>query len=202
MVVERIWPDSTVVCIATGPSLTAADVDYCRGKARVIAINDAYRLAPWADVLYACDGIWWSWHPDALQFAGLKFGITVSQKRMPQVVPLKATGETGLEIADRSGVRTASNSGYQAINLAVHLGAKRILLLGYDMQQLGEKAHFFGAHPNRRRPLFKRCLAAFPTIVEPLKDLGVEVINCTRETALTCFPKASLESALRVEVAA
>src|SRR5690349_14752114 len=32
------WAGETVVCLATGPSLTAEDVASCRGKARVIAI--------------------------------------------------------------------------------------------------------------------------------------------------------------------
>ena len=53
--VPKLWPNSTVVCIGTGPSLTQADVDLCCSQARVIAVNDAYRMAPLADVLYAAD---------------------------------------------------------------------------------------------------------------------------------------------------
>jgi hypothetical protein len=37
----RLWPDSTVAILATGPSLTKADCDYLRGKCHVVAINDA-----------------------------------------------------------------------------------------------------------------------------------------------------------------
>jgi len=44
--VPRLWPGETFVCLASGPSLTQADVDYCRGKARVIAIKDVLHLAP------------------------------------------------------------------------------------------------------------------------------------------------------------
>ena len=57
--VPRAWVDETAVCIASGPSLTQADVDYVRGKARVIVVNNGYLLAPWADVLYAADARWW-----------------------------------------------------------------------------------------------------------------------------------------------
>jgi len=32
----------------------------------VLAINDAYRLAPWADWLYACDDRWWRFHHEAV----------------------------------------------------------------------------------------------------------------------------------------
>jgi hypothetical protein len=74
--VPKLCPGGTVVCIGGGPSLTRDDVDYCRGKAFVIAINDAYKLAPWADALYACDGLWWRWHKGVPSFDGPKFALT------------------------------------------------------------------------------------------------------------------------------
>ena len=49
------WAGDTCCILATGPSLTPAQAEYAKGKARVIAVNDAWRLAPWADILYACD---------------------------------------------------------------------------------------------------------------------------------------------------
>jgi len=33
------------------------------------------------------------------------------------------------------------------VNLAVQLGAARILLLGYDMRAVDGKTHWFGEHP-------------------------------------------------------
>ena len=71
--VPALWgSDETAVCLGGGPSLAPQQVDTVRGKARVVAVNDAYRLAPWADVLYVCDHKWWGWHPAALDFAGEK----------------------------------------------------------------------------------------------------------------------------------
>jgi hypothetical protein len=62
--VARTFPNSTIVCIASGPSLTREDVDACRGAAGVVlAVNDTITYAPWADVLYACDRRWWQEHP-------------------------------------------------------------------------------------------------------------------------------------------
>jgi len=199
--VERLWPRETVVCIAGGPSLTADDVEACRGR-RVIAVNDAYRLAPWADVLYASDAQWWKWHKGVPGFGGLKFSIEQSAKRsrlwtFRDVRLLKMTGETGLE-QDPSGVRTGKNSGYQSMNLAVHLtGGPRIILLGYDMYiGIDGKHHWFGSHPNRVRPPLASFVRQFHTIVRPLAALGIEVVNCSRVTALTCFPRMSLQEAL------
>lgn len=189
--VPRLSPNSTIVCIGTGPSLTQADVDACRGKARVMAVNDAYRSAPWADVLYACDAKWWRWHKGAPGFAGLKYALEPQSFRWPGVTVLRNTGGSGLELQP-NGLRTGHNSGYQAINLAVHFGATRIVLLGYDLR--GD--HYFGAHPDQTRPPFSVCLKAFATLVGPLADAGVVVVNATRRTALTAFPFASLEDEL------
>lgn len=199
--VPKLWPDSTVVCIASGPSLTPDDVNYTRGRARVIVVNDTYRLAPWADALYAADAGWWRVHRNASVFAGLKYSIGSRGSGLPKsVVALRNTGTGGLELHP-TGLKTGRNSGYQAINLAVHLGARRIVLLGYDMQpDATGKAHWFGAHlaplnqPSQQ--IFKSWQKAFPTLVAPLTALGITVVNCSRVTALTCFPRQSLRNAL------
>jgi hypothetical protein len=188
--VPRLWPESLIVCLGTGPSLSGADVQRVQGQ-RVIAINNAYQLAPWADVLYACDVKWWRWHHGAPTFAGRKYMLQPSCAAYPEVQALRNTGPAGLE-TDPSGLRTGHNSGYQAINLAVHLGARRIVLLGYDMQ--GD--HFFGRHPDQSKPPFHRCLPVFATLLDPLAALGVTVFNCTRRTALTCFPQPALEDVI------
>lgn len=194
--VPCLWPGETVVCIATGPSLTAEDVNACRGRARVIAVNDAYKLAPWADVLYACDEKWIAHHKGVPSFQGPKYGMTVNPKKWPAWIKLSNDGVNGLCL-EPTGLRTGRNSGYQAINLSVHLGAKRILLLGYDMSRHGGKGHFFGEHPKNWSPSpFHSFLDSFKTIEQPLKDLGVEVVNCSRRTALKVFPTMALDAAL------
>jgi hypothetical protein len=202
--VERLFPDRTVVCIASGPSLAREDVEFCQGRAPVVAVNDAYRLAPWADVLYACDSKWWNHHHGVPGCAGLKFALQHQADRWPGVTVLARGPSVGLDL-DPSSLATGMNSGYQAINLAVHLGARRIVLLGYDMQRLpGQPSHFFGEHPRdlRRDSPYPRFAEVFLTLVEPLRALGVSVVNCSRETALTSFPRMPLSEALALTVAA
>lgn len=194
--VEPWQAGQTWVCLGTGPSLTADDVDACRGRARVIAVNDAYKLAPWADVLYAADAKWWRWHEGVPGFTGWKYTIEPQQESWPGLGVFKNTGSDGLE-RDRGGLRTGFNSGYQAINLAVHLGAARIVLLGYDMR--GQ--HFFGKHPDDTVPPFAISLPLFQTLVRPLADLRVTVVNASRDSAITAFPRASLALALSEQAA-
>lgn len=190
------WRGKTCAILGGGQSLTQHQVDSLRGRVKVIAINDAYKLAPWADVLWFCDERWFGWHRQAvLDFAGQPATLEnyALKALRPDLWCLHNIGQTGL-YEEPWGVMTGGNSGYQAINLAVHLGVSRILLLGYDMHG----KHWFGDHP---RPTAQHVYAGtmlpkFPTLVEPLKRRGVEVINCTPGSLLDCFPRADLAACL------
>ena len=193
--VPRLWPGETCVILGGGSSLTPADVQYCFGKARVIAIKEAWHLAPWADVLYACDHKWWRYHQGVPDFLGLKYALE-PQDEWPRVQVLRNTGNDGIEF-DPSGLRTGYNSGAQAINLAVHLGVAKIVLLGFDCwrgpngrQNWFEKP---GLHVDSPYPIF---LQAFAAMVAPLKALGIEVVNASRFTVLQAFPRVTLEDVL------
>lgn len=195
-----------VVCLATGPSLTQADVDACRGKATVIAVNNAHELAPWADVLYSSDRYWFNYHRGVPAFSGRRATIEYSPGRRAtellkfdqEMAFYRHTGHQGVE-TDPDGLRTcACNSGGAAVNLALHLGARRIALLGYDMGATQGKRHFFGDHPpglsnTHNYPSWRR---AFDTMRTDFDRLGVSVLNCTRTTSLTAFACGPLEEAL------
>ncbi len=194
--VPRIWGGQTVVLLASGPSLCQDDVTLCQGRAQVIAVKDAIQLAPWADGLYGCDASFWARHQGLPAFLGFKYSIDPRAARWATV--LQNTGERGLE-TDPTGLRTGRNSMYQALNLAVHLGASRILLLGLDMGHSPcSPKYFFGNRPSDQQQCspWASMLALWPTLVAPLAALGVTVINCSRITAVTCFPRLPLAEAL------
>lgn len=198
-IVPRVWTGQTAVILATGPSLCVDDVEYCRGRAKVIAIKDAITLAPWADVLYGCgadSGRWWPTHGEALRgFIGLRY--TLDPKAATWARVLQPGAMTGLS-ANPHVLNTGKNSGYQAINLAVLLGATTIVLLGYDLQPAADgRQHFHGDHPWTSSPLpYAEFLKTFPSLIDPLARLGVRVVNCSRQTALRCFPCLPLAKAL------
>jgi hypothetical protein len=191
----------TAIIIAAGPSLTQADVDLCRGKGLTIAVSESWRMAPWADVLYACDLAWWKHRGGVPDFAGLK----LSRQDATALGVAKAPDPARLG-SDSAFTVSGGNSGYQAILLAAgHLleqgGARRILLLGFDCQDgpAGEK-HWHGRHPaplNNPGPAnYARWLGWFDRLAPALAGLGVEVINCSRATAIAAFPRMDLETAL------
>lgn len=201
--VPRDWVGQTAVVMATGPSLTPADVDACRGL-RVIAVNDAYRLAPWADALYASDVSWWLVHRGVPDFAGVKWSVQHNQwkpdrcARFADVRRLAHAGERGLS-TDPAAICTGRNSGYAALNLAVLYGATRIILLGFDMgHDKGGQTHFFGNHPGSlsNKSPYHSFLPFFKTAAAQCRALGVVVVNSSRRSSLDCFPKVRLEDAL------
>lgn len=95
-------------------------------------------------------------------------------------------------------IHTGGNSGFQALNLAVLLGAKTLILLGYDMQLQSGKRHFFGNHPGKmnKNSNYQAFMNHFCEAAPQLKRLGVQVINCTPGSALECFEKRSLGDVL------
>lgn len=188
-----LTPSPTVVVMATGPSLTPAQCHLVRqAGVAAIAVNDAYRLAPWADVLYAADAQWWHAHAqDALKFSGLKLTAdrTVTYRH---VIKMKQTGKEGYD-PEPGCVRTGGNSGYQALHVAIQAGARRVVLLGYDMGG----AHFFGRHPHPLRNTPEHAFANWIRRFPALNGRGAEIVNCTPGSALTCYPRMPLEEALQ-----
>lgn len=199
------WPEATIVCVASGPTLTAADLAYVQDRAPVVAVNDAIRLAPWADVLYSSDRLWWRQYAGVPTFTGLKVGIGWKRgdsspiARLPEITVLTHTGADGLE-RDPGGLRTGGHSGYAAINLAVHLGARRIVLLGYTCGPVGGRTHFFGRHPaglqESRAEHYAAFQRAYHRLTGPLAELGVDVVNATPGSWITAFPCVPLTAAL------
>lgn len=96
-----------------------------------------------------------------------------------------------------NGLHTGTNSGYQAINIAVLAGAKRILLLGYDMRFPGGKSHWHSGHPIKvPEGHYTGYGKQFDTMKPQLARLEVDVVNCTQGSALKAFPISTLEREL------
>lgn len=177
----------TVVCIASGPSLTAEDCALVRASGCfAIVVNSSYRLAPWANVLYAGDRQWWNYYGD-------------------EVRPMfKDCWTASHDSAQRYDVRhfearDFENSGYQAVELAIqHYSASQVVLLGYDMQHADGRRHWHADHPEGMENA--DAVHDWPDRFIELRDkfTDVRIINATRETALTCFERMALLDALGV----
>lgn len=175
----------TFVILATGQSLSMAQIDYVKeqreksaGKLTVMVVSDAYRLAPWADVMVSFDVNWWRKNQRAADFEGIKFCAS------------PCWGGIG-HYRDIYNMPQGCNSGLYGMYVARYLGAQKIILLGFDMWG----THFFGQHPeglkNTNEKRFRDHIFQF----ESWKD-GAEVINCTPESSLIKFPMMTIQEAL------
>lgn len=180
-----------------------ADLEAVRGRARVIAIKSAWRRVPFADVLYGLDRGWWIANKGVPEFAGLKvspaptactmYGLRrVTLKPVANIVsgPVGVLG-CGLRIG-------GGHSGFQAINLAVQFGARRIVLMGFDMT-LARGSHWTDDMRGVAKPDAKRIEGwriAMDDAAPQFVRLGVEVINATPGSALTAYRFMPLREAV------
>lgn len=196
------WDGATVVCIGAGPSLKAEQCDAVaawreRTGGKAVVVNTSFRLAPWADVVYACDARWWAKYRE--EVAAACSGELWTQDAVAAGDGVKLIkSDTSKGLSKRVGViAQGNNGGYQAVGLAYAAGAARVVLLGYDMHDRGG-SHWHGDHPPGLNVAsnFKRWIENFGELATDLTAAGVEVVNATPGTALRCFKKLSLEDAL------
>lgn len=193
-------PYTECYIVAGGPSLKGFNWSLLDDKF-VIAINRSYEVLPNAKIIYFTDNDFWDVHKNnMLRHKGQKIKGSLQRKKAndPAVIDYNLTGPNGLETAEKS-LRHGHNSTYAAINLAaVHLKFKKIYLLGVDMKW-GEKrnrntSHWHDGH-KRRDPesVYERMMKAYDTIHQPLKNMGVEVININNDSALKVFPQKTFQ---------
>lgn len=176
----------TAVCIASGPSLTEKDCESVRASGfPTIVTNTTFRACPWAQALFGYDAPWWRVHLPEVKaiFPGRLF------------CPFPTVRAQGVEWAR---VESFGMSGTGAISFAIAAGARRVIALGYDCQLTDGRAHHYGDHP----PELRNCTslpswpAKFARLARFARKRGAMVLNASRETALTCFDRAPLESCL------
>lgn len=203
--------------IGGGPSVASQNIEALRGH-RVIAVNSSWVLAPFADIVFFGDGRWWRAESEcsrrlhrglpepAAQYGELLLAsgyvgriVTCAESvhdRAP-ILKLHKMRLPGLSTDPRSVVmrRTSMTA---AINLAVHLGVKSIVLLGLDGKPaIDGRTHHHEHHPwDQRTNCWMEQLEDLASIVRPLLNLGIEVINANPDSAVKLWPIVPLQDCL------
>jgi len=236
--IPKIWVDGTCYIIGGGSSiLTQLEVpEDVIAKVRnnqlplsslspyfsflhdkhVIGVNTACFVGNWIDFLFFGDfGFFDRYRHQIAGYSGIKVSCDKRFRRNQYPVDTIHCIER-----DRNKPRGISrkpnyiawnrNSGASAINFAVHLGAKKIYLLGFDMKLAGDEVsqHFNNIYrtPKQQRQYveneklpFHRHLKGFPSIASDAKKLGVEIINLNPDSAIKSFKKMSYKQMLENE---
>lgn len=197
------WSGECAVIVAGGPSVKLVPVAAAHERfprARFIAVNNAWKLCRWAEILYACDAGWWRQQEGAAGFLGVKLtqdGTT--HKRYPDVQRVNIRRGCNAMLFDHKGeLGWGGNGGFHALNLAAQFGAKRIVLLGYDMS-LEHGTHWHGRHIGLNNPsvrsLDKWC-GFLDESAPVLRARGIDVVIGSPNSRLTAFRKIPLMEAL------
>jgi len=198
--VPRIWKDETVYLFGGGSSLVETILPYDFSDRHVIGVNNAFRLRN-VDILYFGDAKFYWWNEEEIQaFKGLKItsdqGIQHGNKSVrgePEIKVVPVGKFKGLE-SRRDRIGWNRSSGAAAINVAIHLGAKQIILLGYDMRVVdGKKNWMVHEKENTNQNPYSFMITGFSQIANSLGEFGIEIINATPGSKIRVFLKAGLK---------
>lgn len=202
----------TVACIGTGPSLTAEQVETARAKGFTLyACNNAIQLAPDARLLYSVNRAWWDYYWNQVKNLPCeKWTTNIGASVKYNINWIAEVNKHGLS-EDPNLIHHGHGSGYSLVSMAHRNGADRIILLGYDMKYAPDydgKAHHIGSSPRHFFGEYPHSMQHWPSVrvqngvhVELLELYAsihaqglVEVINCTPNSAIECFPRSDISA--------
>lgn len=207
MLVKRIWPNSTIFVLGNGPSLGLIKGSKCFYDKHVIAVNSAFYIGNFVDVLFFGDAKWYWWNEENVnKFKGLKYTLNLCRKDVDKSLE----GIVDLNIIKRGSVRGINidpnivcfnrSSGGAAVNLAYHLGAKRIVLLGFDMKYVNKKRNYYNygmwGNVHNLKCDFISGEVIWGKVQVCANDLSIEIVNATPNSALPVIKKVSLKNIL------
>lgn len=199
------WTSRPVAIVGCGPSLAGFDLERLRERFTVLAVKGAIFDMPWADAGFGLDCVrlntWWSdvtriamptiWAvPDSM--AG-RCPIQPS----PQMKFVRRSPSSVLSIDPRF-VTSNGSSGFGALNVATLRGARDVVLLGYDYQGDGHyNPQHYQACGAGKPNAWPSWAAAFDGTSRVLRRMGVRVRNACPDSAITAFPRVTIESILK-----
>ena len=189
--IEPVWAGEDVFVIGGGPSLKGFDWSRLLLE-RTIACNGAFKLG--SDIVDICIfndmKFWRAYRNDLADFGGIV--CTANRK-------LRNKADSWLWHLSRKakGLHTDSigwntNTGSVALNLALRLGAGRVILLGFDMKLKDGKNnwHKYGLD-GAKAGVMRRIKRSFSSLIPDVQKKwpGVEVLNVNDDSDLEGFPK-------------
>ena len=205
--VPAAWPGATAFILGGGPSLAGQGTDRLAGQ-RVIAVNSSYIAHAFADYLFSADARWLRLHQKALEGPWRGRVVTVSAAadwdgllHLRKVHPPVKGKPGGTAVStDRRAVAVRRSSLHGAINLAVLLGATRLVLLGADGGPHGKRRSHHAPHPwAQKKGCWDEQYWDLSTTAAPLAALGVEVVNASPGSRWDLWPIVTLNSVLARE---
>lgn len=179
----RQFEGKTVICVGGGPSLTDADCRTVEASGYpIIAVNTSWLKVRSAQIIFAGDQAWWDHNTASIDVSAQRWTCNHSASMKHNINLFRCKGRHW-------------NSGLRAIELAEVEGAARVILLGYDCS-IRKGVHHHGPHPKTSNPTATVCASWKEQFANLARTTKIQIINCSRDTVLTCFERMELEEAL------
>lgn len=184
--------------IGGGVSIKFLDLSPLQGSF-VIGVNNAFFLHDWISYCWFGDNRWYLHNEDKLKKRRNKVATCNKEfENHKEIICLPRRKWQGLEI-EFPYVGWNKCSGGSAINFAYHCGAKKIILIGFDMKASQDgKRNFHNDHLEKWNvaeynpyPGFIKC---FQQIAVDAKRIEVEILNANLDSSLDCFEKVNFQN--------
>ncbi len=202
----RAFEGETVFLLGGGPTLTDLRLKSIVGRPVVGVNNCLYLGHELVTVLFFGDAKWYWWNRDAVQRGRMFWNVTLNRiaknnaktiENEPKLL-IMGEGKNGLD-ARPDHLAWNRSSGACAIDLCVHLGAKTIVLCGYDMRRVNNKKNWMPhAQEKTNQNPYEYMLGTLQTIEDASKKIGVKILNATPGSAITCFEKIDYSEAVKL----
>ena len=204
--ISRVLNGETIYILGGGPSLNKANLSLLEDK-KVLGVNQAYKLGDWVDYCYSGDKRWYNWNVKGLvDYKGVMITSYTDFKANKNSPTLNIGRISSFGISDKfpSHIAWNGNSGASAINVAYWLGARKVVLVGFDMRRVKDSFNWHNDYPTKKRNSktqryhnpyinFMKC---WRQVAVDAKRLGIEIVNTTSDSRLKLFNQVTLEETI------
>lgn len=203
------WVGQTALVLGNGPSTLGYEPEHFdRPSSRLLVCNGGYLRFPHAHLLVATDRKWLLTETTKDEpFAGYRGGeILITRPEAAQAYDPRMIYVKRLDLARFRGVDQFADPGLVVegwtsvttmIAAAVMRGARRIILLGVDLQPgKGNRRRSYDESvdtPSAAEKRYAKQIADLEAQMPHVKRRGVEVLNASPGSGLKCYPYVSWE---------
>ncbi len=194
-----LYKGRDVFIIGGGPSFKGFDIRRLYGKDVITLNSSAYSCRGRGATLFFCDPDWLSLRLDLVKsWDGLVVTDVWESKELcyDRILYLAPVPDAVDFIIGEDRIKSGQSSGHSAISVAIALGAKRVILLGYDMRTVDGRHHHHDDYLEEPIPTLysEQFIPGFNGWNAAANRAGVEVLNATPDSALDEFRKVSIDA--------
>lgn len=195
---DKSWENQRCFIIGGGESLKDFDFSTLQNEL-VIGVNRAYEKMD-CTVNFAMDNKLYKWITEGKlgatakrkfeDFKGFRVWLDSAGYDYPKgVFVLEKNPKHGGGSSIKNGIRSGTNAGFGALNLAISLGANPIYLLGFDMKgNNGKQTWWHEGYPEERSDeVYRSFINDFKKRALEWKRRSIRIINLNEQSALKCF---------------